>query len=104
MLKVNVWLEKSDYKWLNAYARLHTQECSKNWSRKSFKRELIDKHHIYNIARESRTILKYVTYQITLNTNLGNIDHRKIKLLPLDSFHQGDFNEPNFIKSNHRLS
>ena len=45
-----------------------------------------------------RTILKYVTCQITPNTNLGNINHRKIKLLPLDSSHQGDFNEPNFIK------
>ena len=45
-----------------------------------------------------RTILKYVTCQITPNTNLGNIDHRKIKLLSLDSFHQDDFNEPNFIK------
>ena len=45
-----------------------------------------------------RTILKYVTCQITPNTNLGNIDHKKIKLLPLDSSHQGDFNKPNFIK------
>src|ERR1044072_6113536 len=45
-----------------------------------------------------RTILEYVTCQITPNTNLGNIDHRKIKLLSLDSSHQDDFNEPNFIK------
>ena len=46
----------------------------------------------------SQTILKYVTCQITSNTNLGNIDHRKIKLLLLDSFHQDNFNELNFIK------
>ena len=45
-----------------------------------------------------RTILKYVTCQIIPNTNLGNIDYRKIKLLLLDSSHQEDFNESNFIK------
>ena len=45
-----------------------------------------------------RTILKYITCQITLNTNLGDIDHRKIKLLSLDSSYQDKSNELNFIK------
>src|SRR5436190_24280088 len=77
------------------------------WFREAVK-DTIWKKRCYEIARWEekkgvvkggpRTILKYVTYQITPNTNLGNIDHRKIKLLQLDSSHQGDFNELNFLK------
>ena len=43
--------------------------------------------------------ISHLTYKkILANAILGNIDHRKMKLLSLDSSRRDEFNEPKFVK------
>ena len=43
--------------------------------------------------------ISHLTHKkILANAILGNIDHRKMKLLSLDSSRRDEFNEPKFVK------